>query len=147
MDAPAPNDGLVVDASHVIPRAELDVRVSRAGGAGGQHVNKTSTRVELSWTPATSAALDADERMRVATKLASRLDSEGRLRIVASDTRSQLRNRELAEQRLTDLVRQALVVEKRRRKTRPSRAAREARLQTKKQRGQRKRERQGRWEE
>jgi ribosome-associated protein len=111
-----------------IPRAELDVRASRASGAGGQHVNKTSTRVEITWNAATSPSLYDADRARIATRLASRLSDEGELRVVASDTRSQLQNRELAESRLAEIVRRALVIPKARKKTRPSRAAKEARL-------------------
>jgi ribosome-associated protein len=143
-----PADEVRVDERHAIPRAELVVRVSRAGGAGGQHVNKTSTRVEIVWAPGVSVALDDAERARVVERLAKRLDAEGRVRVVASDTRSQLRNRELAEERLAAIVREALVVERPRKKTRPSRAAREARLGEKKRRGDKKRERRGgRWED
>ena len=127
-----PVSGIVVDARHVIPRDEVEIRVSRAGGAGGQHVNKTSSRVELHWSPGTSSALDTVERERVVSRLARRLGSDGFVRIVASETRSQLRNRAAAEGRLAELVRQALRVPKARKKTRPGKAAREARLATKK---------------
>ncbi len=111
-----------------IPRAELDVRASRASGAGGQHVNKTSTRVEITWNVTMSPSLSDSDRARLTARLASRLSADGDLRIVASDTRSQLQNRELAESRLAEIVRRALVIPKSRKKTRPSRAAREARL-------------------
>jgi ribosome-associated protein len=135
---------LVIDATHVIPRAELSARASRAGGAGGQHVNTSSTRVEVLWDPATSRALDDDERARVLTKLAARLDSDARLRVVASDTRSQLRNRLLAEERLAALVARALVVPRTRKKTRPSRASEERRLEEKKRDSQKKSDRRSR---
>lgn len=134
-------DDLVVDARHVIPRAELSARASRAGGAGGQHVNTSSTRVEVLWNPATSAALADDERARVLARLAARLDAEGRVRVVASDTRSQRQNRELAEQRLAELVRRALAVPKARKKTRPTRASQERRLEGKRHEGEKKRSR------
>jgi ribosome-associated protein len=135
------SDDVVVDATHVIPREELEVRATRAGGPGGQHVNMTSSRIELRWNPTRSRALSAPERERLAAKLASRLDGEGFLRIVSSTTRSQLRNRVIAEERLAALVRQALIVPKVRKPTKPTRAAREIRLQEKRQRGDRKRER------
>jgi len=148
--APAPDpisDDLVVDARHTIPRGELASRASRAGGAGGQHVNTSSTRVEVLWNPTTSRALSDDERPRVLEKLAARLDAEGRVRVVASDTRSQSQNRELAEQRLADLVRRALVVPRQRKKTRPTRASTERRLDTKKRESQKKSERRSKsWE-
>ena len=139
--AEAPDGDLVVDARHVIPRSELSARASRAGGAGGQHVNTSSTRVEVLWDPATSRALDDAERARVLEKLAARLDAEGRVRVVASDTRSQKQNRDLAEQRLAELVARALVVPRTRRKTRPTRASTERRLETKKRESQKKNER------
>ncbi len=148
---PQPSDGsdadLVIDATHVIPRAELSARASRAGGAGGQHVNTSSTRVEVLWDPATSRALNDEERARVLTKLAARLDADAHLRVVASDTRSQLRNRLLAEERLAALVARALVVPRTRKKTRPSRAAKERRLEEKKRESQKKSDRRSReWE-
>ncbi len=122
-----------------IPRAELGVRATRASGAGGQHVNKTSTRVEITWNVATSASLNDADRARLSTRLASRLSDEGELRVVASDTRSQLQNRELAEARLTDTVRRALLIPKPRKKTRPTRAAKEARLTDKRRTAEKKR--------
>src|SRR5712664_4207729 len=126
---------LEVSATVAIPRAELEYRASRAGGAGGQHVNTSSTRIELLWHVLTTSALDEAGRHRVATKLASRLDGEGWIRIVSSARRSQGQNREAAEARLAELVRAALVVPKRRKPTKPSRGAKEARLTEKKKRG------------
>ena len=135
----ADDRALRVNARLAIPRAELDVRASRASGAGGQHVNKTSTRVEITWNAAASPSLADADRARILTRLASRLSAQGELRIVASDTRSQLQNRELAEARLADVVRRALVIPKPRKKTRPSRAAKEARLTDKRQVSEKKR--------
>lgn len=134
-------DDLILDTAHSIPRAELTYRASRAGGAGGQHVNTSSTRIELLWNVRTTAALDDAARSRVLEKLASRIDGEGCIRVVSSARRSQSQNREAAEDRLVELVRQALVVQKRRRPTKPSRGAKEARLTEKKQRGDTKRQR------
>lgn len=124
-----------------IPRAELVYRASRAGGAGGQHVNTSSTRIELLWNVRDTGALDEPQRARVAGKLASRLDGDGWLRVVSSARRSQGQNREAAEERLLALIRAALVVPKRRKATKPSRGAREARLAEKKKRGDTKRQR------
>jgi ribosome-associated protein len=124
-----------------IPRNELDVRVSRASGAGGQHVNKTSSRVEIFWNVVRSRALTEEQRSRLTQKLASRLTTEGSIRVVASDMRSQSRNRDLAEERLADLVRQALIIPKKRRATKPTRAAKEARLESKKRHSTKKRDR------
>jgi ribosome-associated protein len=122
-----------------IPRAELEYRASRAGGAGGQHVNTSSTRVEVRWNVKWSAVLDDEARNRVATRLASRIDREGWIRVVSSARRSQQQNREAAEARLTELVRAALVVQKRRRPTKPTRASKEARIAHKKKRSETKR--------
>jgi ribosome-associated protein len=136
-------DGLRVNAAVVIPRDELTARASRAGGAGGQHVNTSSTRIELLWNIATSRVLSDEQRERLLQKLSSRLDGEGNLRVVASDRRSQLQNRESAEARLAELVRVALVVPKKRKATKPSRAAKQARLDSKKRQSEKKKER--RW--
>ncbi len=132
---------LVVDASLEIPRGELSFRASRAGGPGGQHVNTSSTRVELLWNLERSRAIDSEQRARLRDKLAARLDGEGNVRVVASANRSQLRNREDAEVRLATLIRRALVVPKARKKTRPSRGSVEQRLREKKERSRRKQDR------
>ena len=115
-----------------IPPAELTVRATRSSGAGGQHVNKTSSRVQMSWDVGASAALDDSQRERLRRKLASRLTDDGVLTVSVSDTRSQHRNREIAEERINEVVRRALTVPKKRKATRPTRAAREARLVAKK---------------
>ena len=132
---------LELSESRAIPRAELVYRASRAGGAGGQHVNTSSTRIELLWNVAQTSALDESERARVVERLASRLDGEGWLRVVSSARRSQGQNREAAEERLVALIQGALVERKKRKPTRPSRGAKEARLKEKKQRGDTKRQR------
>jgi ribosome-associated protein len=132
---------LPVNDSLSIPRSELDVRVSRASGAGGQHVNKTSSRVEIFWKIPASRAVTDEQRARLLDKLASKLTTEGSVRVVASDMRSQSRNRDLAEERLADLVRRALVVPRKRRPTKPTRAAKEARLESKKRHSSKKRNR------
>jgi ribosome-associated protein len=140
---PASENLLAVNDSLSIPRNELDVRVSRASGAGGQHVNKTSSRVEIFWNVRTSRVLDDEQRARLLDKLSSRLTTEGSIRVVASDMRSQSRNRDLAEERLAELVRRALVVPRKRKPTKPTRAAKEARLETKKRHSNKKRQRRG----
>jgi ribosome-associated protein len=138
-----PSDGIRVNDTVVVPRDEVVARASRSGGAGGQHVNTSSTRIELVWNVGASRALTDEQRARVLQKLSSRLDTERNLRVVASDRRSQRQNRESAEMRLAELVREALVVPKKRRPTKPSRAARQARLDSKKRISEKKRER--RW--
>ena len=124
-----------------LPLAELDFRASRSGGPGGQHVNTSSTRVEVWWDVAGSSALTEEQRARLLARLATRLDSAGRLRLVSSGSRSQLRNREEVTERLHDLVAAALRVPKPRKRTRPSRAAKAARLEAKRRRSAVKRER------
>ena len=136
--ATASQNVLAVNDSLSIPRSELDVRVSRSSGAGGQHVNKTSSRVEIFWSIRDSRALSEDQRERLLGKLSSRLTSDGSVRVVASDMRSQTRNRELAEERLAELVRRALVIPKKRRATKPTHASKEARLESKKLRSHKK---------
>lgn len=138
-------DGVRVNESVVIPRDELVVRATRSGGAGGQHVNTSSTRIEIVWNVQASRALTNEQRERVLQKLSSRLDGDRNVRVVASDRRSQRQNRESAEGRLAELVRQALVVPKKRRPTKPSRAAKQARLESKRKLSEKKRER--RWRE
>jgi ribosome-associated protein len=132
---------LTVNDSLSIPRSELDVRVSRSSGAGGQHVNKTSSRVEIFWNIPGSRALTEEQRARLLDKLSSRLTTEGSIRVVASDMRSQSRNRDIAEERLSELVRRALMVPRKRKATKPTRAAREARLESKKLHSNKKRTR------
>jgi ribosome-associated protein len=127
------NSGAVFVSEELrIPRDELSFRASRSGGPGGQHVNTSSTRVELLWDVKRSRALSTAQRDLLLTKLSTRMDGEGVLRVVASDNRSQARNRDAAEERLTALVRRALVVPKVRRKTRPTMGGVEKRLRSKK---------------
>lgn len=124
-----------------VPLAELEFRATRSGGPGGQHVNTSSTRVEVTWDVAGSPALSDEQRRRLLVRLASRLDGAGRLRVVSSGSRSQLRNREDATERLCDIVAQALMVPKTRKRTRPPRAAKAARLESKRRRSATKRDR------
>lgn len=135
------DSALVVDAGLSIPRSELTFRATRAGGPGGQHVNKVATRVELLWNLERSRALSDADRARLRDKLAARLDGDGVLRVVASAFRSQARNREDAEAKLAALLRKALVVPKPRRVTRPGRSAVEKRLRHKREQGERKKHR------
>ncbi len=141
---PTPDEGddaLVVGPNFVIPRAELDVKATRAGGPGGQHVNTSSTRIELRWNVRTSRAPSDAQRERLLERLAPRLDAEGTIRVVASEHRSQRQNRDAAEARLANMVRAALVVPKVRRATKPSRAAKAKRLDEKRKQSDKKRER------
>lgn len=124
-----------------IPLAELRFQASRSGGPGGQHVNTSSTRMELWWDVAGSTALSEPDRTRILSRLASRLDSQGRLRLVSGAHRSQLQNRQAVVARLQTVVADALKVPKVRRATRPTKASKERRLEEKKRRGATKRDR------
>ena len=137
----AADEGLELSNTKRLPASELSYRASRAGGAGGQHVNTASTRIELLWNLWTTSVLDEADQRRVAERLASRIDGEGWIRVVASARRSQLQNRKAAETRLIELLKGALAVRKRRKATKPSRSARQARLTEKKKRGETKRQR------
>jgi ribosome-associated protein len=134
-------DELVVNDRVRIPARELDLSYARSGGPGGQHVNKTETKVVLRWRAAETEALDDADRAWVLRRLASRLTTEGELVVTSETHRDQRRNVEDALDRMAALVREALHRPKRRKKTRPSRAARQRRLDEKKRRGERKRER------
>lgn len=122
-----------------LPRAELSYRASRAGGPGGQHVNTSSTRVELVWDVAASPSLTEAQRARIQEKLANRISQEGLLLLSEGGSRSQHQNKEAVTARLEELLREALFVPKPRRKTRVPRASRERRLRAKKQRAETKR--------
>jgi len=132
---------LAVNDRLSIPRAELTYRATRSGGPGGQHVNTSSTRVELAWDVEASPSVSDEERARIREKLSNRISGEGVLLLAASEHRSQNRNKEAVTERFVELVRQALVVQPKRKKTRPSKAAREARLHAKKHRSEVKRRR------
>lgn len=135
-------DGIVINDRLTIPESEVQFRATRAGGPGGQHVNTSSTRVELVWHLLGSRSLEADQRALLLRRLGRRLDGRGRLRIVASDSRSQRRNRDAALERFRGLLAKALVPETPRRKTKVPAAARRARVESKKRRGELKRLRQ-----
>lgn len=124
-----------------VPPEEIEFRASRAGGPGGQHVNTTSTRIEARWNVEASAALSDRQRKRLLQKLASRIDGNGVLRVVAGERRSQLQNREAAVGRMNALVRRALRVPKPRKKTKPTRASIQRRIEQKRRRGARKQDR------
>ena len=130
------SDALEVSEEFSIPRDELSIRASRSGGAGGQHVNTSSTRIELLWNVAQTRALPEAIRDGVLNRLKKRTNADGLVRIVSSEHRSQLRNREAAEERLIHLVRAALTIPRARRKTAPTRASKEKRLDSKKRRSE-----------
>ena len=126
---------LPIAANLLIPASELSEQVSTSGGPGGQHVNKTSSRVTLRWNIAQSQALTQWQRSRLLEKLTSRLTSTGELLVQVDQTRSQHSNRSLARQRLVAIVTKALERQKPRRKTRPTRASQRRRVDGKKHRG------------
>ena len=129
-----PTDLHVTDTV-TIPLSELRYQFSRSGGPGGQHVNRAATQVELTFDVRGSASLSEAQRARVLDKLGSAIDSRGVLRLTCQTTRSQARNRAEVTERLQRLLRQALHIPKRRRATRPHRAAVETRLQAKRRAG------------
>lgn len=135
------DSGLRVHDRWVVPEAELRERFSRSSGPGGQGVNTTDSRVELSFDLAAAPGLPEPLRARALDRLAGRLVN-GVLTVTASEHRAQLANREAARERMAALLRAAIAPPpKRRRPTRPSRAAKERRLAEKKRRSQRKRDR------
>lgn len=131
-----PERVLRVSRSVSLPLSEIELRVSRSSGPGGQHAQKSSTRVEALFDVEASEALSDTQKRRAISRVGPVL------RAVAQDERSQLRNRELAIERLVEKLRAALAVPRRRVPTAPTRAARERRLVEKKRRGQTKRLRQ-----
>lgn len=130
---------IVVNESLTIPGRELIVRSTRSGGPGGQHVNTSATRVEVVWNVARTSALEPDRRDWVLARLDRRIDGEGNLRVVASESRSQRHNRDAAAARLAAVVGRALIVPKSRRPTRPTAAAKRQRLDWKRRLSERKR--------
>jgi ribosome-associated protein len=136
-----PDGYLEITPTLLLPLSELDYRATRSGGPGGQHVNTSSTRTAVWWDVGGSPTLTDEQRARLLLRLATRLDGERRLRIVASESRSQLRNREAATERLREVVAAALAVPKPRKRTKPSRAAKAARLEAKRRRSATKRQR------
>jgi ribosome-associated protein len=125
---PTDEDVIVVTRTVRVPRREVDVRFAPSGGPGGQHANRSSTRVELTFDVAASTAFSEAQRALVLERLGPVV------RVVADDERSQLRNRAIAEQRLAGRLATALHVDRPRRATRPSRGATERRLSSKKRR-------------
>jgi ribosome-associated protein len=126
---------MVVTPGVAVSMAEIELRASRSSGPGGQHANVTESRVEASFDVEASRALTEEQKQLVIERAGKRITA------VAQDARGQARNRELALERLRDRLATALAPRRRRRPTRPSRAARERRLTDKRARSQRKRER------
>lgn len=139
-------DDLTITRSWVVPAGELTERFSRSSGPGGQGVNTTDSRVELSYDVARAASVPDHLRARLLARLDGRL-VDGVVTIVASEHRSQLDNRRAARERLAQLLREAAAPPSpTRRPTRPTRGSKERRLDAKKRRGATKRGRQGRFD-
>ena len=135
-------DGQRITRSVVIPDGEISFKFSRSGGPGGQNVNRRETQVELVFDVARSPSLGPRQRVRAMERLGSKLDSSGRLHIVASEERTQGRNRDIVLERFRHVMADALRPDlPKRRASRPSAAARERRLQDKRRQSVRKRER------
>ena len=133
----------VVIDTLVIPENELEITTSRAGGPGGQHVNKTDSRITVRWNVPNSQALDPIQKERVLANLQARLTTEGDLIIHNSESRSQQTNKENALNQLAGIVRKALHVPKKRRPTRMSKSAKAKRVDAKTHRGDIKKMRSG----
>ena len=127
------SESIRVTRSVVLPRSEIELRTSRSSGPGGQHAQKSETRVEAVFDVEASSALSDAQKRRVVAKAGPVL------RAIAQDERSQLRNKDLATERLVESLREALRVPRRRVPTKPSAASRERRLEQKKRRSQVKR--------
>lgn len=126
---------LVLSQNLVIKGAELGISVSRASGPGGQHVNKTSSRVSLRFNIIESQSLTDIQKARLLEKLATRLVGEGELLIHVDSERSQFKNRQIARERLKEIIRKALLPRKKRVATKPTLGSKQQRISSKKKRG------------
>lgn len=140
-------DDVVVKNGIVIPGHEIEITASRAGGPGGQHVNKTSTRITVRWNVRNTTALTAEQKERVLRQLEGILTNEGDLIIHHSSSRSQQQNKYAALELLADRIRRALYVQKKRIKSGVSKGAKESRLQSKRQRSETKKMRSKKYED
>lgn len=121
--------------------AEIRIAFTRSGGPGGQHVNKTSTQAELAFDLAHSPSIPQDDRAWMLTRLSLKLDTDGIIHLSSQEFRSQLRNKKAAIEKLRVMLARALVRPKARKKVKPSKSAREKRLQSKKIAGEKKKRR------
>ncbi len=129
------SDRLEVGHGVSIPFEEIEIRASRSGGPGGQHANTTASRIEAVFDVRASSSLSSAQKERIAARLGPRVTA------VSQDSRGQARNRAIAVERLRSRLAGALVPPKRRRPTRPSRGAKERRLESKRRQSQRKQQR------
>ncbi len=129
------------DTRKLIPENEITEQFSRSGGSGGQNVNKLSTKAEVRWNVESSAAFSDEEKEKIKQVLGNRINKEGELIITSQEERSQLQNRGRAIERLNNLVSDALIPEKERVATKPTRSSKERRLEAKKRQGEKKKQR------
>lgn len=129
---------LMINEQLTVPLHELEFSYSRSSGPGGQHVNKTSTRVSLRWNVLASQTLTEDQRSILLQRLAPHVTHDGYFIIHVDTTRSQHKNKEIAIERFIDDIKSAFIVPKKRKKTKVSKEAQEKRLHAKKRQSQRK---------
>lgn len=131
-------DDLRISSRVTLPASDLSWSAARSGGPGGQNVNKVATKVDLRFDLQGTSALNASVKNRLRRLARNQLDSEGRVMVTSSATRDQHRNLEDARDKLAALVRRALHPPKKRKKTKPSRGAKERRLKSKRERAEKK---------
>jgi ribosome-associated protein len=128
--------GLSIKNGIIIPDHELEITASRSGGAGGQHVNKTSSKITIRWNVRMSSALTEEQKHRIEQNLSSRLTADGDLIVHNSESRSQQQNKERALAHLASLIRKGLYVPKKRMKTKVPEQAKKARVEKKRHHGE-----------
>ncbi|WP_118195097.1 alternative ribosome rescue aminoacyl-tRNA hydrolase ArfB [Albibacterium indicum] len=124
----------------------ITFHTSRSGGKGGQHVNKVATKVELRFDLWRSTVFSEDEKQRIANRLTTRFQSDGLIQVISQGSRSQLQNKEQAVEQLMQLLTRAVTVQKVRRKTKPTRKSKEARLEEKRKQALKKINRRTDWD-
>ena len=116
----------------IVPDSEITEKFSRSSGAGGQNINRVSTKAEARWNVGKSKVFSPEEKERIKRILANKINAKGELVVVSQEARTQFKNREQAIERLNNLVKSALIPKKKRKPTKPTKASKERRLQSKK---------------